>query len=131
GAPAASKEPKGSACAGQNDISSNTSAVGMTERRNRQLVQRSLKAQMPTITVSCVGLTESEGPSAAIDVQDEFAHRPWQTKVHCRWESGVLRLTATNDFDTNGQALLDEFWDTVLACSSPVNPVHFDVEVVA
>lgn len=86
---------------------------------------------MPTITVSCAGLTESEGPSAAIDVQDEFAHRPWQKKVHCRWECGVLRLTATNDLDANGQALLDEFWDAVLACASPANPIHFDVEAVA
>lgn len=43
GAPAASKGPKESTCAGQNDVSSNTSAVGMTERRNRRLVQRSLR----------------------------------------------------------------------------------------
>lgn len=86
---------------------------------------------MPTITVSCVGLTESEGQSAAIDVQDEFAHRPWQKKVHCWWDGGVLRLTATNDFDANGQALLDEFWDAVLACASPANPIHFDVEAAA
>jgi len=85
---------------------------------------------MPTITVSCVGLTDSEGPLVAADVQEEFRHRPWQTQVRCRWEDGVLRLTATNDFDSNGQALLDEFWDAVLACSSPANPIHFDVEAV-
>ena len=86
---------------------------------------------MPTITVACVGLTEWEGASAVQCVLEEFAHRPWQDSVKCEWRSSVLRLTATNDFDANGQALVDEFWDAVHACVSAANPLRFHVEAVA
>lgn len=86
---------------------------------------------MPRITVACVGLTELEGASAAPCVLDEFTHRPWQESVRCEWRGGVLRLTATNDFDVDGQALLDEFWDAVHACISAENSIRFHVEAVA
>ena len=71
---------------------------------------------MYRIVVSCRGIAEREGAQGAIDVAEEFLHRPWHHAVDCRWDSGVLRLQAENDFDADGQALLDEFTDAVFAC---------------
>jgi hypothetical protein len=86
---------------------------------------------MPTITVSCTGLTDAEGAAAVEDVREEFTHRPWQRAVRCEWTANALRLTVTNDFDSDGQALLDEFWDAVHATVTSQNPVHFKVESVS
>ena len=55
------------------------------------------------------------GPQAAIDVAEEFTHRPHHEDVRCTWSGVALVLTATNDFDTTGEALADEFSDAVAA----------------
>ena len=56
------------------------------------------------------------GPTAAKDIQQEFAeHRPHHKNVVCNFTNGELVLTAENDFDPNGLALMDEFSDCISA----------------
>jgi len=86
---------------------------------------------MPTITVACRGLLDTEGSVLPPEMLAEFAHRPWHSAIGCQWDAGVLKLTATNDYDADGQALLDEFWDAVITCSSPANTISFSVESVS
>jgi len=83
------------------------------------------------ITVACSGLTEAEGSGVVSDVLEEFTHRQWQHNVECTWSAGTLSLCASNDFDENGQALLDEFGDAVLASVSPEGTVRFSVVAVS
>jgi hypothetical protein len=80
------------------------------------------------VTVVCHGLTEAEGSAAELEVAEEFRHRGWHQDVRCDWKNPVLRLVATNDFDHSGQALLDEFWDAVLASVSPAGTISFSIE---
>lgn len=80
------------------------------------------------VTVVCRGLKESQLVEAVSAMLSEFAERPWQTDVTCEAEDGVLRLSALNDFDSNGQALLDEFQDAVVAYVRFDDRVRFDVE---
>ena len=61
----------------------------------------------------------------------EFTDRPWQTNVICEAKDGVLRLSAVNDFDSNGQALVDEFQDAVVANVRFHDRVSFGVESVS
>ena len=68
------------------------------------------------ITITCSGLTDKEGPLAPSFVLNEFAHRPWQENVQCRWDGNLLWLEAENNCDREGKALLDEYWDVVIAC---------------
>ena len=83
------------------------------------------------VTVICMGLTEAQLVDAVPDMLSEFAERPWQKDVRCEAKDGVLRLSALNDFDSNGQALLDEFWDTVIAYVHFDDKVSFEVEEVS
>jgi hypothetical protein len=64
-------------------------------------------------------------------ILEEFSHRPWQREVQCEWRTSLLRLTATNESDPNGLALLDEFWDAVHICVSYDNPIRVQVESVS
>ena len=57
---------------------------------------------------------KAAGPRAAIDITEEFAHRPWHQNVRCPWDGEILRLEADNDYDENGLALSDEFSDAIL-----------------
>ncbi len=82
------------------------------------------------VTVACRGLTEAEGQGALGCVLEEFTHRPWHAAVQCEWSAGVLRLSAVNDYDTNGQALLDEFGDAIHACVSYSQEIRLVVESV-
>ncbi len=75
---------------------------------------------MYRVTVVSMGLTEAQLVMAVPDMLAEFAERAWQMDVRCEARNGALRLSALNDFDSSGQALLDEFADAVMAC------VHFD-----
>lgn len=68
------------------------------------------------IVLECEGLPELAGPQAAVDIAEEFAHRPRYQKVRCAWDGRVLRLEADNDYDENGLALSDEFSDAISAC---------------
>jgi len=52
----------------------------------------------------------------ATDIQNEFLeNRDWHSNVVCSWDGEKLKLVAENDFDQDGQALLDEFGDCIAA----------------
>jgi hypothetical protein len=68
------------------------------------------------IVLACDGIPDDRGPQAAIDVAEEFTHRPWHENVHCKWSDSVLLLSAENDYDPKGLALMDEFSDALSAC---------------
>jgi hypothetical protein len=81
-------------------------------------------------TVTCIGLSEEEAKEAVADMLLEFAERPWQEKVNCEWRDGVLRLSAQNDTDANGLALLDEFGDAITAYINYSGDIKIEVESV-
>ena len=81
-------------------------------------------------TVICTGLTEPEAREAVTDMLSEFEQRPWQLEVECEWREGVLRLSAQNEVDSTGMALLDEFGDVVVACVTYAGEVNMAVESV-
>jgi ABC-type transporter Mla MlaB component len=81
-------------------------------------------------TVICRGLTEAEAREAVIDMLSEFEHRPWQLQVVCEWRDGVLRLSAQNEVDSTGMALLDEFCNAVTAYINYAGEIHAEVESV-
>lgn len=53
-----------------------------------------------------------------MDVAEEFTHRQWHQNVRCTWTGDILLLVADNDFDSDGEALADEFSDAVAACTT-------------
>jgi len=64
----------------------------------------------------CDGVPKGAGSEAAIDIAKEFAeHRKWHANVTCAWDGSRLTLTAENDHDPKGLALLDEFSDCLSA----------------
>lgn len=79
------------------------------------------------IAVTCDGLTDAEGTPAPSCILEEFRHRPWHQNVRCNWAGGLLRLEAENDCDAKGQALLDEFWDVVIACIKVSTEIEFKI----
>ncbi len=81
-------------------------------------------------TVICRGLTEAEASEAVTDMLSEFQQRPWQLEVACEWNEGVLRLSAQNEVDSTGMALLDEFGDAVVAYINYAGEVNMAVESV-
>ena len=85
---------------------------------------------MYRITLTCAGLSENEGANARNDVLEEFSHRSWHTNVKCYFDGTLLRLTAENDFDESGLALLDEFGDAIHACVSYSGAIHLEIESV-
>ena len=78
------------------------------------------------IALSCHGVPAALGPQAAQDITGEFAeHRDWHQHVQCTWDGSRLVLEAENDYDSEGQALLDEFADCICAYT----PADFDFRV--
>jgi hypothetical protein len=73
---------------------------------------------------------ERRSPGAVADMLTEFAQRPWQQAVTCEWRDGVLRLSAENDADSTGMALLDEFGDAICAYINYSGEIHVSVESV-
>jgi hypothetical protein len=71
------------------------------------------------VVLACDGIPDSQGLQAAADVAVEFTHRPWHEKVVCKWHDGSLFLSAENDYDPEGLALIDEFSDAISACTPP------------
>jgi hypothetical protein len=68
------------------------------------------------IKLSTGDIDPAFGQTAATDIQNAFReHRGWHQDVACQYEDGKLVLTALNDFDDNGYALLDEFSDCLSA----------------
>ena len=81
--------------------------------------------------LTCSGLTDIEGRSAPKEIEDEFQHRPWHQNVVARWDGTLLWLEADNDYDEDGRALLDEFWDAVIACVKVSGTIEFKIESVS
>lgn len=71
---------------------------------------------MYKIIIACDGIPKEVGPTAAIDITEEFTHRPWHNNASCKWDGARLILQAENDFDSNGKALSNEFSDAIAAC---------------
>lgn len=68
------------------------------------------------VTLACKNVPVSAGAAAATDIQQEFAeHRANHKNVVCTYTNGELVLTAENDFDPKGLALMDEFSDCISA----------------
>jgi len=71
---------------------------------------------MYRLKLICKGVPEAAGVEGALEISYEFAvHRTWWENVTCRWEGISLVLEADSDFDSDGRALLDEFYDCVAA----------------
>lgn len=70
------------------------------------------------IVLACHGVPAESGPQAAADIAEEFTHRPWHENVQCTYEDSCLLLTAENDYDAQGLALMDEFSDAISACTT-------------
>ena len=68
------------------------------------------------VTLACEGVPATAGNAAALDIQKEFAEfRQHHRNVVCTFANGELVLTAENDFDPKGLALMDEFSDCISA----------------
>jgi hypothetical protein len=67
------------------------------------------------VTVKCERIASAAWPDALEDVRAEFRDRPWHNIVDIRWSGDVLLFIAENDYDSDGEALADEFSDTVAA----------------
>jgi hypothetical protein len=71
---------------------------------------------MYRITIECLHVAPDLGPQAAVDIEQEFrVHRTWHKEPRCTYADRKLLLVASNDFDVDGRALLDEFWDCLAA----------------
>jgi hypothetical protein len=49
------------------------------------------------------------------DVREEFSSRQRHQIIDIRWLGQTLLLTVGNDYDANGEALAEEFSDTITA----------------
>ena len=49
---------------------------------------------MYRIVLACEGIPPELGPTAAIDVSEEFSHRQWHQNVRCEWDRSRLLLYA-------------------------------------
>jgi hypothetical protein len=67
---------------------------------------------------------------APADIEEGFKERPWHENVSCRWDGESLWLEAENDYDSDGKALLDEFWDEVMANINWEGPIRFEISSV-
>jgi hypothetical protein len=84
---------------------------------------------MYRIIIACGGVPQQDAVDAARDITEEFAHRPWHRNVRCDWDGSRLMIQAENDFDSDGQALCDEFSDAISACIKA--GFDGDVEIVS
>jgi hypothetical protein len=78
------------------------------------------------ITLACSGVPPELGSQGAIDITEEFIHRPWHQNARCEWDGVDLILRAENDYD-NGRSLMDEFSDSISAYIS--KPFDGNIEV--
>ena len=95
---------------------------------NRETIETH-EPRMFRITVSCEGIAPEKWPEAISDVREEFGSRQWHQIIDIRWSGQILLLTAVNDHDSNGEALADEFSDTI-AAYAPGTP-GYSVRVVS
>jgi hypothetical protein len=71
---------------------------------------------MYRIVLAATGIPIDEGPPGARCISEDFTHRPWHQNATCEWDGSRIILTAENDFDCDGLALVDEFSDAISAC---------------
>jgi len=81
------------------------------------------------IVLECSGVPPEAGVAGAKDITEAFIRRPWHQNVICTWDGARLTLTAENDYDGRGLALMDEFSDEISACIS--NGFGGDIKVVS
>lgn len=81
------------------------------------------------VTVKCEHILADVWTDAIEDVRTEFKERSWHSLVDVHWSGDTLLLVAVNDYDASGEALADEFSDTV-AAYSPVTS-GYQVSVVS
>ena len=81
------------------------------------------------VTVKCERIAHDAWSDALEDVRTEFRDRPWHRIVDVKWSGDTLLLIAENDYDSDGEALADEFSDTV-AAYAPGTP-GYRVDVVS
>jgi hypothetical protein len=67
------------------------------------------------VTVNCKGISPANWPDALADIAAEFTSRPWNKIFDCHWDGNTLVLVADSDCDHDGEALADEFSDTIAA----------------
>ena len=83
------------------------------------------------VTLACTGIPEASGVAGAVEVRAEFENRPWHRNANAWWQDGVLFLSAENDYDPMGTALLDEFSDAIVACVElESNDIAFRIESI-
>jgi hypothetical protein len=71
---------------------------------------------MYRIVLACKGVPANVGAEGARNITEEFSHRPWHKNASCVSDGSQLILSADNDFDSNGLALVDEFSDAISTC---------------
>lgn len=83
---------------------------------------------MYRIAIECLDVASDLGPQAAVDIEQEFrVHRTWHKEPRCTYVGGKLLFVARNDFDVEGRALLDEFWD----CLAAFLEVHGEMRILS
>ena len=89
----------------------------LSEGRQRVAEEHIIEAPKPRyrLVLACTDVPTSVGAQAALDITEEFTHRPWHHNAVCHWDGHVLILQAENDFDPNGITLTDEFSDAIPA----------------
>jgi hypothetical protein len=82
------------------------------------------------IKLSATGIAPFAGARVASDIEEEFhAHRMWHHDVSCIFIDGNLILTAKNDCDPHGLALMDEFSDCICAYVSNDDRLPLDGDI--
>jgi hypothetical protein len=84
------------------------------------------KGSVYKLRLICNGVPTHVGPQAALDIAEEFTHRPWNRNVTCIWDGRGLVLEVGNNNDEFGLALQDEFSDAISACVS----AGFDGDII-
>lgn len=85
------------------------------------------RPSMCRIILAYMGIPPHLGEQGAIDIAEEFTHRPWYQGVRCEWDGSSLVLQVVTDYDEKGKALIDEFSDAISACIA--EPFDGDIEV--
>jgi hypothetical protein len=71
------------------------------------------------IVLACEEVPKDVGAQAAVDITEEFTHRPWHLNAECHWDGERLILQTDQD-DEDDRALSDEFSDAIAACITPL-----------
>jgi ABC-type Fe2+-enterobactin transport system substrate-binding protein len=81
------------------------------------------------VTVKCERIPAAAWPNALKNVRSEFQDRSRHSIEDVHWSGDTLFLTAVSDHDNDGEALADEFSDTV-AAYAPGTP-GYQISVVS